>query len=256
MKIDEIKFLKYKTKGADYHYREINKYRVFSFNAFLFARYENFIYCIEEYVLKIKDKERPLKILDVGCGDAVLFYLMKKKFENVNLLFYGTDLSREAISVAKRKNGQGIFKVANAYMLPFKSEEFDIVISTDVIEHVNHPRKMISEMCRVLKKKCLVVVGTPIKYTERPLDSMHVHEFFPEEFVGLMSNYFRDCKIIKTHDLIPHYLYLSTVNIWKYKFTLWKYFFNLLNIFFGWNIFLSKRKNIKYPSYMFVKGFK
>ena len=79
--------------------------------------------------------------------------------------------------MAKKKSPQSIFKVTDLYQLPFEENYFDIVVSSDVIEHVLKPRKMLSEIKRVGKKNSFIIIGTPIRYTENPIDTMHQYEF-------------------------------------------------------------------------------
>jgi len=50
--------------------------------------------------------------------------------------------------------------VADASMLPFRGESFDVVISTEVLEHVKNWRAVVAEMVRVLKRGGLLVITT------------------------------------------------------------------------------------------------
>jgi len=44
------------------------------------------------------------------------------------------------------------FCIGDAHYLPFKDEEFDLVILTALLEYVFYPEKVIREFCRILKK--------------------------------------------------------------------------------------------------------
>jgi SAM-dependent methyltransferase len=48
--------------------------------------------------------------------------------------------------------------------LPFKENVFDIVISMSVIEHLQNPRAVLSELSRVLKPNAIAILQTPNKY--------------------------------------------------------------------------------------------
>jgi 2-polyprenyl-3-methyl-5-hydroxy-6-metoxy-1,4-benzoquinol methylase len=54
--------------------------------------------------------------------------------------------------------------VGDTLQLPFKEGAFDIVISTEVIEHTVNPRKAIFEIFRVLKPGGRVALTTPNKF--------------------------------------------------------------------------------------------
>lgn len=58
--------------------------------------------------------------------------------------------------------------VANGYMLPFKSESFDAVIITAVLEHVPEPTMVVNEILRVLKKGGYIYAEVPFIQTYHP----------------------------------------------------------------------------------------
>ena len=198
--MNEIEFQKYKTRGVDYHWRQVSKRSVMSYNAFVHARYM----LVVDHVNKILDNyyknvEETFRILDMGCGDGVLLYLLSKNIKNYNIELNGVDLSDIAVKTAMTKFEQkGVenkffFKTETVYNTSFKDGTFDIIISSDVIEHLNEPEIFLKEVKRSLKDGGFLVIGTPIKYTEKPLDSMHVYEFFPREFEELLKKILRQC---------------------------------------------------------------
>jgi ubiquinone/menaquinone biosynthesis C-methylase UbiE len=89
------------------------------------------------------------KLLDVGCGDGVLSYLFVKEGAKV----CGIDYSDIAVKLAKEKTKNiGIeFKQGSAYELPYEDNFFDIVVSSDVIEHLEDMPKYLSEINRVVE---------------------------------------------------------------------------------------------------------
>jgi len=128
---------------------------------------------------------------------------------------------------------------------------FDIIISSDVIEHLNEPETFLKEVNRLLKTKGFLIVGTPIKYTEKPLDPMHVHEFFPSEFEALLRKYFADVELVQACDLLHFLLYGKIYQIWFKKVLPFRYLFNISSLF-GLNPFLKrKRYQNELFSYMF-----
>ena len=144
-----------------------------------------------------------------------------------------------------------LFRAEGVYDTSFKDEMFDIIISSDVIEHLNEPETFLKEVNRLLKTKGFLIVGTPIKYTEKPLDSMHVYEFFPSEFEALLKKYFADVELVQACDLLHFLLYGKVYQIWFKKVLPFRYLFNIFSLF-GLNPFLKrKRYQNELFSYMF-----
>ena len=108
----------------------------------------------------------PQYILDIGCGKGD--DLRKVSFINGEKRVYGIDISFESLKIASRKiEPARNFKIlqARAETLPFKEDSFDIVISSEVIEHLNEPEKLIREIRRLLKRRGVFIVTTPSRFT-------------------------------------------------------------------------------------------
>lgn len=90
------------------------------------------------------------KILEIGMGQG---RFLKKIIEfRPDAKLFGIDISEMAIESAKNEPlFKGTFLVGNAENLPFSKTSFDVVVIMDVLEHVNNPKKVISEINRVLK---------------------------------------------------------------------------------------------------------
>ncbi len=87
------------------------------------------------------------KILDVGTGTgANLRMLRDLGFDQVT----GVDQSPEAIRFCAEK-GLGKVQPGNACALPFPDRQFDLVLATDVIEHVDDDLAALREIRRVAK---------------------------------------------------------------------------------------------------------
>ena len=192
--MSEIKFQKYQTRGPGYHWEQISK-NIKKRNIFVIARYKVVLDLIGN---EIKDK----KVLDVGCGDGVLVYFLAQKGADIT----GIDVSERAIKFAKEKCRSfknADFSVGSVYKLPFKDRSFDHIISSEVIEHLEYPEKILFEIKRVWTSEGKIIISTPIRFTKKPLDKMHYQEFFEEEFENLLEKHFSNyqIEIIKTHPL-------------------------------------------------------
>lgn len=109
-------------------------------------------------ISKIIRKDNPKTILDVGCGHGFLVKRCRAK----GIEAWGVDFSDFAGSEIP-----DYFKKTPATELPFPDNYFDVVVSTDVLEHIyeNELDKVYSEMKRVLKQngKIFAVVAEKVE---------------------------------------------------------------------------------------------
>ena len=104
----------------------------------------------------IKPKKKDA-LLDVGCGTGYMASLLSKKCQ-----VYGIDNDAKSIRLAKKIGGKNTtFLVASALKIPFKSNKFNYVISSEVIEHVQDDSSFMKEIVRVTKKNGTIIVTTP-----------------------------------------------------------------------------------------------
>ncbi|MBQ7916111.1 MAG: class I SAM-dependent methyltransferase [Firmicutes bacterium] len=102
------------------------------------------------------DKDKPLKILEIGCGPGALAGALHRWYPQAQIT--AIDRDSEFIRFAK-KNESGItFLEGDATALPFDDNTFDVTISNTVSEHIE-PSAFYSEQRRVLKPSgiCLVL---------------------------------------------------------------------------------------------------
>lgn len=97
------------------------------------------------------------KFLEVGCG---LGYFSNKA-SRLGAKVSGIDIGPKLVAINKKLTPNGKFIVSSASKLSFKDESFDVVLSTEVIEHVENQKAALKEMSRVLKKNGILVITTP-----------------------------------------------------------------------------------------------
>lgn len=90
--------------------------------------------------------------LDVGAGTGRLGHLIEVL---LRAQCAGIDLSREFARVARSDFGFPVYP-GNAAALPFADAQFDLVICSEVIEHVEHPFAVLSELHRVARRAVVV----------------------------------------------------------------------------------------------------
>ncbi len=117
-------------------------------------------------VIKYFDIKANTRILDIGCGRGeMVFYAAGEGAEAV-----GIDYSKDAIDLAKfaqKKQQKDIqnrteFFFMDAKKLEFKNSSFDLIIMTDVVEHL-YPEELelaFKEIKRVLRPKGKLIIHT------------------------------------------------------------------------------------------------
>jgi 2-polyprenyl-6-hydroxyphenyl methylase/3-demethylubiquinone-9 3-methyltransferase len=96
------------------------------------------------------------KLLDGGSGGGHFSQVASERGADVTSLDVGDNLLAQ---VAKRCDTRRV--LGSVLDLPFEAETFDIVLSTEVIEHTPDPRLGIRELCRVVKPGGLLVLTSP-----------------------------------------------------------------------------------------------
>lgn len=101
------------------------------------------------------------RILDFGCGNGRYMELFAHYIPTKNV--FGTEMSPERIAQVQHKGFTCIQLQPEESLLPFKDGSFDLIFSSNVIEHI--PRRLyleyLVEIYRVLKPGKRFVVGTP-----------------------------------------------------------------------------------------------
>lgn len=117
-------------------------------------------------VLKAVKKYRGIKItslLDIGCADGLMLNLLNQSL--AISLSVGIDSSLELL----RTNLNPDIKMiqGRAENLPFRNEEFEVIIATAVIEHLLQPTRMIKECYRLLKRGGIFIITTPVPFWDK-----------------------------------------------------------------------------------------
>ncbi len=109
-------------------------------------------------ILKLlAQKNKDLKILDIGCaGGALLLELKKAGFTNL----YGIDVSENAAIVCKERGVENVF-VMDGHHPDFENESFDIIIASDSLEHLKDDMMALRNWNKLLKVGGEVYVFVP-----------------------------------------------------------------------------------------------
>ncbi|MBC5774449.1 class I SAM-dependent methyltransferase [Pontibacter sp. KCTC 32443] len=96
-------------------------------------------------------------ILEVGCSAGpLLLQLQQAGYTNLT----GIDVSKKAIALGQQRGLKGI-SVMDGAKITFPDAAFDLVITSDVLEHIADDAKAIQEWARVLKSGGKMIVFVP-----------------------------------------------------------------------------------------------
>jgi len=191
---------------------------------------------VHEYIISHVDKDNK-SILDVGAGSA----WVAKHFVTNEVTVTSLDISKANVDMAKKiiTSNHHSQIVADSFKLPFKNNSYDIVIASEIIEHVIDPQEFVNELFRVVKGKGKLIITTPYKEKLRYYLCIHCNQKTP---VHAHIHSFDEnilTSICKNDDLLEinwktfgnkFLIFLRTYVILKYfSFNLWKYVDRITN---------------------------
>ncbi|MHC5211604.1 MAG: class I SAM-dependent methyltransferase [Planctomycetota bacterium] len=106
-------------------------------------------------VRRLLPNEAPARILDVGCGDGSL---ARDLAERTGAAVTMADLARRRVERARASNPRSAAAQASIYALPWKDSSFELVVCTDLLEHLDDPDAAMAELVRVSARHVLISV--------------------------------------------------------------------------------------------------
>lgn len=100
------------------------------------------------------------RICDLGCGNGYIAgRLAALRYEVV-----GVDTSKSGLQIARTKNPDVRFvesPIDRSLAAGLEKNDFDLVVSSDVIEHLYRPTDLFEAALALLKPRAHLIVGTP-----------------------------------------------------------------------------------------------
>ncbi|MFZ4713417.1 MAG: class I SAM-dependent methyltransferase [Bacteriovoracaceae bacterium] len=119
---------------------------------------------VADLIEPLFSKEKEIKILDIGCGDGRLLLHLRQKFPFASL--YATNFfETTGIQPKLLQDPNFHLKVCTLEEMDFPSEFFDVIVSTEVIEHLRRPTDMIEKIKKHLRPQGVFVVTAPSVHT-------------------------------------------------------------------------------------------
>lgn len=144
-----------------------------------------------DYFVDIKRKLKNPRVLELGCGDG-RFTSFIGEFANTDAI----ELSEQAIKNARKIHPHVNFFQGSALDYKFEPNKYDVVISQEVIEHIEDQLKYLEVCNKVLKKGGYLIMVTPNKkvfdhmkggnWSKQPIEKI----LNPTEFKQLVTTQF------------------------------------------------------------------
>lgn len=141
----------------------------------------------------------PSEILDVGCGEG--YTLAALRAGGITCPMAGIDFSAEAVELARQRVPDATFTVEDALVVAETGRKFDLVLMTEVLEHIPSPERMLPVLETIAKR--YVVTSVPWEPFFRGLnllrgkhvlalgnDPEHINHWGRASFLRLMGQRF------------------------------------------------------------------
>ncbi len=139
------------------------------------------------------------KVLELGSGEGYGASLLSQACREI----VGLDIDEKVIEYSNHKYGNAkcSFKHYDGSALPFPENYFDVVVSFQVIEHVEDDAGFVARIFKVLNKGGRTYITTPNRATrlkpgQRPWNRFHIREYHPHELETILRKSFNDVNVI------------------------------------------------------------
>jgi len=109
-------------------------------------------------IIKLLPRGRVLSILDAGCGNG----FVAGKLAELGHKVVGIDLAEDGIAIARNTYPNIRFEVCSVYNdLKSLVDNVDLVVSSEVIEHLFYPKIFLSNLHDVIRPGGHIILTTP-----------------------------------------------------------------------------------------------
>ncbi|HPQ35737.1 MAG TPA: class I SAM-dependent methyltransferase [Draconibacterium sp.] len=126
-----------------------------------------------EALLKpLEETKGNFSVLEIGCGEGLLAREIGERFQNVK--YTGFDIEEEIVAQAKSNFPAGNFFVGNVFQVDeFIENEFDYVIVSEVLEHIDKPSVALEKISGIKAKQ--FILSVPHEPWWRLLNMLRLH---------------------------------------------------------------------------------
>ena len=112
-------------------------------------------------------------MLDVGCGEGRHIFGVMQDYPDMRCI--GLDMDKDSLNKAEEgyeyfesiSNAGVDFLKGSAYSLPFPNNSFDLIVCSEVLEHLHEYNDAVREIHRVLKPGGKFYASVPASWPEK-----------------------------------------------------------------------------------------
>lgn len=153
-----------------------------------------------QYIISLVPDD--VSVLDIGCGVGLL--LRKLKEARPGIRATGADISAKAVEYVKRQGFDGV--VGGFPSLPLPGDAFDVILATEVLEHLSKPEEAVREVLRLLKPDGRVIFTVPDDCLGPDVEVQHLWQFTHQTFGALLSPHFEKISLTSIPDFNYNFL--------------------------------------------------
>lgn len=153
---------------------------------------KNKVYVLKKIIPKLKNNSR---ILEIGYGTGDLLHFLSKHHPKVE--FFGVEVVKEALDLYRKrfpkdKNVKLFLADANK-KFSFSKKEYDIIILSHVLEHLEDEDNFFKNVLFVLKKRGYIVIAVP----QWGDSDLHYRQYDKKQLIDFQKKYKLKLTLIK-----------------------------------------------------------
>ena len=164
-----------------------------------------------------RNKQKELKMIDIGAGSG----LMIKHFMNLGYEVAGIELDPKLVAKMKKDKKLKGLRLEQGDITKLKGkEEYDVVVSNDVIEHIEDDRKAIKNLWTFVKPGGMLIITVPAHsflYCQRDEAWGHFRRYDRGDLVKKVAETTGTVKFITYWNFIGFFVYLFMEKLLKLK---------------------------------------
>ncbi len=122
--------------------------------------------CLVRYVVKALEGRPTATVADLGCGEGLNLLAVCRRAPREGGRYIGVDLNRAALQRAANRIAYRGYRnvelvVGDVLDTGLSEASADVILSSEVIEHLRDPQRLLQEIWRVLAPGGIAIITTP-----------------------------------------------------------------------------------------------